>query len=121
MTDHDHPVCNECAGKIKHKIWGEKVVRRRAYDEKIVEISTQTVSYIETYKTKRGEDAELLCKLLHDAPMSTRRAILNCPDNQNLLYWYADCTDAALKHFGFIISAEERNRLMHATNGNRGP
>ena len=109
MMDHDHPVCNACAGKIKHKMWGEKVVRRRAYDKKIVEISTQTVSYIETYKTKRGEDAELLCKLLHDAPMNTRRAILNCPDNRNLLYWYADRTDAALKHFGFIISAEERN------------
>ena len=71
MIDHDHPVCNECAGKIKHKMWGERVTRRRAYDEKIVEISTQIVSFTETYKTKRGEDAELLCELLHDAPMNT--------------------------------------------------
>ena len=119
--DNEHPMCPECADKVKRSFMGEKVVRREAYKETTTELSTRVVKYTETFDEKKGQDAEDLCNILYDATPALRRAILDTPDNRNLLWWYADCTDAALWHFGMVISAEERNRLMHAENGNRRP
>ena len=114
-------MCPGCADKVKKSFMGEKVVRREAYKETTTELSTRVVKFIETFDEKKGQDAEELCNILHDAGPALRRAILDTPDNQALLWWYADRTDATLRHFRMVISAEERNRLMHAENGNCGP
>ena len=65
--------------------------------------------------------ALVLCDILDTAVPALQQALLDTESNRRLLWWFADRTDAALRHFGLIISAEERNRLMHVENGNRGP
>ena len=116
--ESNHPVCKECSDKVKQSFMGEKVLWREAYREMGTKLSTKQVKYIETYDNERAERAETLCEVLLTAKGAVRKAIFDTPSNRELLWWYADRTDAALKHFGCIITAEERNQLMHAENGN---
>ena len=97
---------------------GEKVLQREVYKETGTKLGTKQVRVIKTYDNERAERAETLCKVLLTAKGTIRKAIFDMPSNQELLWWYADRMDAALKHFGCIITAEERNQLMHAENGN---
>ena len=119
--NNEHPMCPGCADKVKRSFLGEKVVHREAYKETTTELSTHVVKFTETFDKRKGQDAEDLCNILYDTSPALRRAILDTPDNRNLLWWYADCTDAALRHFGMVISTKERNQLMHVENGNCGP
>ena len=118
MMENSHPVCKECSDKVKRSFMGEKVLRREAYREMGTKLSTKQIKFAEMYDNERAERAETLCKVLLTAKGAVRKAIFNTPSNQELLWWYADRTDTALKHFGCVITAEERNRLMHAENGN---
>ena len=99
-------------------VHGRKVLRREAYNEIGTKLSTKQVRFIETYDNERAERAETLCEVLLTAKGAVRKAIFDTPSNRELLWWYVDRMDAALKHFGCVITAEERNRLMHAENGN---
>ena len=116
-----HPMCPECADKVKRSFLGEKVVCHKVYKETTTELSTCIVAFIETYNEKKGQDAEDLCNILYDTMPTLWKAILDTPNNHNLLWWLMDWTDAALWHFRLVILAEERNWLMHVENGNCGP
>ena len=64
FMENSHPVCKECADKVKRSFMGEKVLRKEAYREIGTKLSTKQVKFIETYDNERAERAETLCKIL---------------------------------------------------------
>ena len=57
-----------------------------------------------------------LLEVLSCVSKEIKKALLDMLDNQVMLWDLAG--KKALAHFGKVLSAEEKNRLMHALNGN---
>ena len=69
-----------------------------------------------TLKTERRE-LEILKRLLKEVPEGpVHDALLNTWSNMFMLW--NDGAEAALKHYGKVLSILERNKLQHALNGN---
>ena len=69
-----------------------------------------------TLETERRE-LETLKQLLEDVPEGpVHNALLNTWSNVFMLW--NDGGEAALKHYGKVLTTLERNRLQHALNGN---
>ena len=102
-------VCSACNDKHKKKFDMRAIIRRSPYIVETKEVSKEVVSWM----------SPELTTLLDVLPVVTgeiRRTLLDTVSNQVMLWDLAG--KKALTHFGKVLSAEEKNCLMHALNGN---
>ena len=102
-------VCNACNEKHKKKIDTRQITSQAPYIVETKTVSKEVISWMSN---------ELITPLdiLPVISEEVRKVLLNTVSNQIMLWDLAG--KKALAHLGKILSPEDRNRLMHALNGN---
>ena len=102
-------VCNACNDKHKRKFDTCAIIRHSLYIAETKEVSKEIVSWM-------SNELTTLLDVLPRVAEDIRRSLLDTVSNQVMLWDLAG--EKALAHFGKVLSAEEKNQLMHALNGN---
>ena len=102
-------VCSACNDKHKKKFDMRAIIRHSPYIAETKEVSKEIISWMSNELTTL---LDILPRVVEDI----RRNLLDTVSNQVMLWDLAG--EKALAHFGKVLSTKEKNRLMHALNGN---
>ena len=102
-------MCSACNDKHKKKFDTRTIVRRTPYVAETKTVSKEIISWM-------SNELTTLLDVLSCVSEEIKKALLETVSNQVMLWDLAD--EKALAHFGKVLSAEEKNRLIHALNGN---
>ena len=102
-------VCSACNNKHKKKFDTRTIVGRTLYVVETKTVSKEVITWM-------SDELTTLLDLLPAVTEEIKRALLDTLSNQIMLWDLAG--EKALTHFGKVLSAKEKNQLMHTLNGN---
>ena len=102
-------MCSACNDKHKKKFEMRAIVGCTPYVAETKIVSKEIVSWM-------SNELTTLLDVLSCVSGEIKKALLDTVSNQVMLWDLAG--EKALAHFGKVLSAKEKNRLMHALNSN---
>ena len=102
-------VCSACNNKHKKQFDTHTIIGHTSYIVETKVVSKEVINWM-------SDKLITLLDVLSCVSGEVKKALLDMMSNQIMLWDLAG--KKALAHFRKILSPEERNRLMHALNGN---